>query len=75
MQFLEGVVVEALIAQIEDKIGAQIGEIAFQGRVVVEKPDTYASVWIDIRGALALVNTLPYGSAHEAVGQKFFETP
>ena len=39
MQLLEGVVVEALVAQVEDQVGAQVGQVALQRAVVVEEAE------------------------------------
>ena len=36
MQLLEGIVVPALVAQIEHQVGAQLGQVALQRGVVVE---------------------------------------
>ena len=36
MQLLEGVVVEALVAQVEDQVGAQLGQVPLQRAVIVE---------------------------------------
>ena len=36
MQLLEGVVVEPLVAQVEDQVGAQLGQVALQRAVIVE---------------------------------------